>query len=357
MIEIALFSTAGFLAAALIALLALPFLTGQASRSAVHKMRENMPFTAAEMSADKDQLRAEHAVALRKLEMKIDKQAEKISAQNIELNEFNEKISAANKITKAGKLALEEIRSKEIDLNDRLRKRDADYAGLEQRSRRMIRENRELKLALRKEDNSLKMENKSTASDDDNQIKASSNNTSSPKEEVKLSALIDENKQANKKIADLQEQLSIALNTPGIAEGSSSQDKKAIRLPKAKLPSSLGRKKANSQDTTDTDSIADLQEELLNMAAQMAHITASIEGDNSKITEILTTSDETNRGSLASRIQALMGHTNKQTPKLPKAKGLTTVKKTRKAAPKRSRAPSTAAQKTNKAKPTQTEKA
>ncbi|MEP3524201.1 MAG: hypothetical protein ABJN24_02130 [Hyphomicrobiales bacterium] len=357
MIEIALFSTAGFLVAALIALLALPFLTGQASRSAVHKMRENMPFTAAEMSADKDQLRAEHAVALRKLEMKIDKQAEKISAQNIELNEFNEKISATNKISKAGKLALEEIRSKEINLNDRLRKRDADYAGLEQRSRRMIRENRELKLALRKENKSLKTEDKSTTSDDDNQIKPSSKNKSTPQNEAKLSALIDKNKQANKKISDLQEQLSIALNTPGIAGSSSSKDKKAIRLPKAKLPSTLGGENARSQNTSDTDSIADLQEELLNMAAQMAHITATIEGDNSKITEILTTSDETNSGSLSSRIQALMDHSNKETPKLPKAKGLTAAKKTTKAAPKSSRASSTRARKTTKAKPTQTEKA
>lgn len=354
MIEIALFSTAGFLVAALIALLALPFLTGQASRSAIHKMRENMPFTAAEMSADKDQLRAEHAVALRKLEMKIDKQAEKISAQNIELNEINEKISASNKISKASKLALEEVRSKEIELNDRLRKRDADYADLEQRSRRMIRENRELKLALRKEGISLKTQNISTASDDDNQIKASSNKTPSPKEEAKVSALIAENKRANKKIADLQEQLSIALNTPSLAGESNSKDKKAIRLPKAKLPSTLGGEKANSQDT---DSIAELQEELLNMAAQMAHITATIEGDNSKITEILTTSDETDSGSLSSRIQALMGHTNKEKPKLPKAKGLTTAKRTRKAAPKSTRSASKPARKNTKAKSTQTEKA
>lgn len=336
MIEIALFSAAGFLVAALIALFALPFLTGQAAKAAVQKVRANMPFSAVEISAEKDQLRAEHAVALRKLEIQIEKQAVKISAQNIELNEINEKFSAANQISKAGKLALEEIRSNEIALNDRLRRRDAEYAGLEQRSRRMLRENRDLKLALRKEGKSLNAINADNASGEDDKESTSTQDEMQPQDQASLSAALDKEREntiaANKKVDELQKQLTIALNK------FDSSDKKSMRLPEAQVPSILAGKTSDTKNGVNADTIAALQEQILNSAAQIAYVTASIEGGNSKITEILSTSDESGAGSLSSRMKALITQAAKEipkqsssnqaqkitekTPSLPKAKGL-----------------------------------
>ena len=62
MIEIVLYSAAGFLVAALIALITVPYLIAHATTAAVRKIRDNMPLSTSESLAGKDQLRAEHAL-------------------------------------------------------------------------------------------------------------------------------------------------------------------------------------------------------------------------------------------------------------------------------------------------------
>ena len=332
MIEIVLYSAAGFLVAALIALITVPYLIAHATTAAVRKIRDNMPLSTSESLAGKDQLRAEHAVALCKLQMKVDKQSNQISAQNIKLNELNEKNIAVNKISKAGKLALEEVRSKEVDLNDRLRQRDAEYAGLEQRSRRILRENRDLKLALGKGGKVSSSIAKVNATSIDQPTKELTRKTT-PKTKAELSVALDQehakNVVANKKIESLQEQLLVALNNPSAAGGSHStnnKDKKTARLPKALLPNVLGG--GDAKAGAGSKSLAALQDELLNMAAKMAHITATIEGDDSKITEILETADKTNDESLASRMQALITQATKAPPQKPSKQASTPSKST-----------------------------
>lgn len=401
MIEIILYSAAGFLIAALIALITVPYMVGHASKTGARNMRDSMPLSTSESLADKDQLRAEHAVEICKLQSKIDKQVSQISQQDIELDELSEKIIAANKIAKAGKLALEEMRSKDMDLNDRLRQRDAEYAGLEQRSRRMLRENRDLKLALRKEEKNLNSIAKINAASGNQPLKQPTVKTTL-KTKSDISEALDKerakNITANKKIQKLQEELFIALNKPGMAaekNSSKAKGKKSIHLPKANLPSSLGGEKVAQISEMDSKAISELQDELFNMTATMAQITATLEGDKSQIVKILEAADQTNDDSLAAKMRAAIAKaglseqaksdaktkTTAKKPSLPKAKPLpkitvrattkqsapakgttkTTAKPTAKtatkAATKTSQAASTRRSKTSGSKAGQTEKA
>ena len=401
MIEIILYSAAGFLIAALIALITVPYMVGHASKTGARNMRDSMPLSTSESLADKDQLRAEHAVEICKLQSKIDKQVSQISQQDIELDELSEKIIAANKIAKAGKLALEEMRSKDMDLNDRLRQRDAEYAGLEQRSRRMLRENRDLKLALRKEEKNLNSIAKINAASGNQPLKQPTVKTTL-KTKSDISEALDKerakNITANKKIQKLQEELFIALNKPGMAaekNSSKAKGKKSIHLPKANLPSSLGGEKVAQISEMDSKAISELQDELFNMTATMAQITATLEGDKSQIVKILEAADQTNDDSLAAKMRAAIAKaglseqaksdaktkTTAKKPSLPKAKPLpkitvrattkqsapakgttkTTAKPTAKtatkAATKTNQAASTRRSKTSGSKAGQTEKA
>lgn len=330
MIEIALFFAAGFLAASLIALFALPFMTGHAARSAARKVRESMPFSADEISAEKDQLRAEHAVALRKLEIQLQKQSEELSAQNIELNGIREKFDAANKIGKAGKLALEEMRSKEHDLNERLRQRDAQYAGLEQRSRQMLRENRELKLALRKEGVAMGALSAAGAQPplqqgpslsktglpiavetlaDFKKQEETPENTADERGNLRAELLRQRqtNDDARQKIAELQAQLAAAL------ERTPAQTHKTPRLPKASIPQGFaGRGMPDTKPAgMDDSALALAQDRLLIVAAQIAGITAALEGENSPIPRLLSDARQDNPGSLSARMKVLLEQTQK----------------------------------------------
>lgn len=67
-IQSAMLITLGFLAASLLALLFAPVFWRRAVRLTTRRMKEAMPLTEAEIQADKDRLRAEHAIRVHRLE-------------------------------------------------------------------------------------------------------------------------------------------------------------------------------------------------------------------------------------------------------------------------------------------------
>ena len=355
MIQIALYVSAGFLAATLIALLMLPFLTGQAANTAVRKLRAKLPFSTAEMAAEKDQLKAEFAIALRKVEIDLAKQSEKIASQNIDLRKLTEKLNGASKVGKASKLALEEIRAKEHDLNERLRQRDAQYAGLEQRSRQMLRENRELKLELKKEGKDIKAilagrSEKSAAK------KPSTSKSGLPiadvalaKEEGELSvqhlreALSEarrENQVAERQIRTLKENL---------AAGKGNNAGTKTQLPKAAVPFNLGGTEDATIDAaqaaSELDKYPDVQDQILDLAASLTAITALLENDNPKVSKILKDTKADSDGALGARIKALLDAGAHQKP--------TAVKKTTAASAAQTKTPSSTVKSVKPSKPTE----
>ena len=138
----------GFLLAALIVLVVLPAYRRRVERFATGEIRRTLPLTEAEMRADKDRLRAEFALKLHRLEMKLEEASYAAARQTIEINRREAKISDLDQAFQVQASRLEEHenarRVLEQAVADRLPKveqrlaetrrllsaRDAELAGL-----------------------------------------------------------------------------------------------------------------------------------------------------------------------------------------------------------------------------------
>ncbi len=107
-IQAAMLIMLGILLACLAALLILPYYGRRAARLAREEMRRSMPLTAEEIRADKDRLRAEHAIATHKLEMKLEEAELSAAHQRIELNMRDAAISALESAVADLKTEIEE---------------------------------------------------------------------------------------------------------------------------------------------------------------------------------------------------------------------------------------------------------
>ncbi len=92
-IQSAMLVALGFLAAALIALVVAPAYRRRAARLATDALKRAIPLTEAEIRADKDRLRAEYAIAIHRLEMKVSEGELAAARQQIELNRRDAAIS------------------------------------------------------------------------------------------------------------------------------------------------------------------------------------------------------------------------------------------------------------------------
>lgn len=293
-IEIALYTTAGFLSALFLALLIAPMFIDGAVKAAILKLKAGMPYSIEEMEADKDQLRASHAVELRRIEIERDKTADKATAHELELRSLREKLSGANKISKANKLALEEMHDKQAELNEKLRRSEAKYAALEARARQTVREKNELQFKVKKIEQAAKAGKPS----------AVNGLASLSSDEVQKSAgglPIADKKTAIRpndelRIVDLEERLD--------------QERKRVADLQARL----------AQGTGETgQSYPVIGEDLFNMAAKISQLTAMVEGPNSPIHEMLKTDEASNVGSLSEKIGELINASEQGTFK-PKAR-------------------------------------
>jgi chromosome segregation ATPase len=93
MVEPIMFFGLGFLAAALIGLIIVPFVHGRAVRLTVRRLEAATPLSMAEIQADKDQLRAEFAMSTRRLEMSVDQLKNKSTSQLADLGKKNDVIN------------------------------------------------------------------------------------------------------------------------------------------------------------------------------------------------------------------------------------------------------------------------
>lgn len=92
-IQTALFFILGFLSAVFLALLVAPAIWRRAVLLTRRRVEAALPLTMNEIQADKDRLRAEHAVAARQLEMTIKSQRDKISAFMLEEGRHREEFA------------------------------------------------------------------------------------------------------------------------------------------------------------------------------------------------------------------------------------------------------------------------
>lgn len=86
MIDIGLYATLGFLIASLLALMLAPPLWNRAVRLTTRRLESTMPMSITDIQADKDQLRAEYAIRLRRVEVALEKAKEKATRELVESN-------------------------------------------------------------------------------------------------------------------------------------------------------------------------------------------------------------------------------------------------------------------------------
>jgi chromosome segregation ATPase len=96
MIEWFMFGALGFFLGCLLALMLAPPLWNRAVKLTTRKLEATMPMSLSDIQADKDQLRAEFAIELRKVEVALDKSKEKAARELIEANKRRVEIQLLN---------------------------------------------------------------------------------------------------------------------------------------------------------------------------------------------------------------------------------------------------------------------
>src|SRR3954464_5632329 len=129
MIEPIMYLAIGFLVSMLFGLMIVPLVHNRAVRLTTRRMEAATPLSMAEIQADKDQLRAEFAMAARKLELSVEQLRNKTTSQ---LAELGKKSDAINRM----KLELSEktaqifsLEAREKSIKDQLRATEEEFAA------------------------------------------------------------------------------------------------------------------------------------------------------------------------------------------------------------------------------------
>jgi hypothetical protein len=92
-IESIMYMGIGFLLAALIAVLVIPLIHSRAERLTLRRLEASLPQSLAEVQADKDLLRADHAISTRRLELKIEHLTVELAGQLVELGKKRDAVN------------------------------------------------------------------------------------------------------------------------------------------------------------------------------------------------------------------------------------------------------------------------
>ena len=143
MINALMFGALGFFLGCLLALMLTPPLWNRAVKLTTRKLEATMPMSLNDIQADKDQLRAEFAIELRKVEVALEKAKEKATRELIEANKRRVEIAMLNTDLATAKGQLQEnenanrvlqqtIKRRLPDLDTRLKAAKKALAELEQ---------------------------------------------------------------------------------------------------------------------------------------------------------------------------------------------------------------------------------
>jgi DNA repair exonuclease SbcCD ATPase subunit len=143
MINALMFGALGFFLGCLLALMLAPPLWNRAVKLTTRKLEATMPMSLSDIQADKDQLRAEFAIELRKVEVALEKAKEKATRELIEANKRRVEIAVLNTDLATVKGQLQEnenanrvlqqtIKRRLPDLDTRLKAAKKALAELEQ---------------------------------------------------------------------------------------------------------------------------------------------------------------------------------------------------------------------------------
>jgi hypothetical protein len=126
MIDAVMFGALGFLIASLFALMLAPPLWHRAVRLTTRKLEATMPMSVADIQADKDQLRAEFAIELRRVEVALAKAKDKAARELAQANKRRVEIAVLNTELATVKAQLQENDNENRVLEQTIRRRLPD---------------------------------------------------------------------------------------------------------------------------------------------------------------------------------------------------------------------------------------
>lgn len=140
MVQSLLLVTLGFLVASLLALLAAPLLWRRAQRIMRKRLEAVVPMSLDEVRADRDALRAEQAMAMRRLEVE-NAEVRRIDAEHvIEIGRGREALKERADTIARLQSRIEALERREEQLTEQLRKRERELSALDVTSRTAARE-------------------------------------------------------------------------------------------------------------------------------------------------------------------------------------------------------------------------
>jgi hypothetical protein len=160
MIEWLMFGALGFLLGCLLALMLAPPLWNRAVKLTTRKLEATMPMSLNDIQADKDQLRAEFAIELRKVEVALDKAKEKAARELIEANKRRVEIAMLNSDLASSKSQLQENESANRVLQQTIKRRLPDLDSRLKAAKKALAElesvNAELRTTVASQSEALK---------------------------------------------------------------------------------------------------------------------------------------------------------------------------------------------------------
>ncbi len=160
MIDALLFGALGFLIGCLLALALASPLWNRAVKLTTRRLEATMPMTLNDIQADKDQLRAEFAIELRKVEVALDKAREKAARELIEANKRRAEISALNTDFASVQAKLQENENANRVLQQNIKRRLPDLDSRLKAAKKALAElksvNAELRTTIASQSDALK---------------------------------------------------------------------------------------------------------------------------------------------------------------------------------------------------------
>jgi predicted nucleic acid-binding Zn-ribbon protein len=160
MINALMFGALGFLLGCLLALMLAPPLWNRAVKLTTRKLEATMPMSLNDIQADKDQLRAEFAIDLRKVEVALEKAKEKATRELIEANKRRVEVAVMNTDLAAAKAQLQENENANRVLQQTIKRRLPDLDSRLKAAKKALAElesvNAELRTTVASQSEALK---------------------------------------------------------------------------------------------------------------------------------------------------------------------------------------------------------
>jgi hypothetical protein len=147
MIEPIMYVGIGFLVASLLAIMLLPLVHKRAVRLTARRIEAATPMSIAEIQAEKDHMRAENAMAMRRLELLVEETRAKAAAQLADVGKRAETIHRLNTEVAAKNLAISRLESSEKSLQEQLQQTQTELSAkirLLQETQRILAEKESL---------------------------------------------------------------------------------------------------------------------------------------------------------------------------------------------------------------------